>query len=94
MHLEHQFHKIQEERTMAKLRLLEKDELDKELRVICTELERQTGSSASTRVLAHHPHLLKALLNFRGTLAKEGHLDLSLKELVRLKIARLNGCPY
>lgn len=79
---------------MSKLRLLEKGELDEELRAICDELERQTGSSASTRVLSHHPRLVKALSTFRGTLAKEGILEASLKELVRLKIARLNACPY
>jgi alkylhydroperoxidase family enzyme len=79
---------------MSKLRPLEKDELDEELKAICAEVERQSGSSASTRVLAHHPHLVKALRTFRGKLATEGVLDASLKELVRLKIARLNACQY
>ena len=79
---------------MSKLRPLGKGELDEELRAICAELESQSGSSASTRVLAHHPRLIKALSTFRGTLAKEGVLDASLKELVRLKIARLNACQY
>jgi alkylhydroperoxidase family enzyme len=79
---------------MAKLRLFEVQELDDELQAICLESEQQSGSSASTRALAHHPGLVKALRHFRGTLAKEGILDASLKELVRLKIARLNACQY
>jgi alkylhydroperoxidase family enzyme len=79
---------------MPKLRLFEMHELDDELRAICLELEQQSGSSASTRALAHHPGLVKALRRFRGTLAKEGLLEASLKELVRLKIARLNACQY
>ena len=79
---------------MSKLRLLGKDELDGELRAICADLERESGSSASTRVLAHHPRLVKALATFRGKLAKEGVLDAPLKELVRLKIARLKACQY
>lgn len=79
---------------MSKLRPLEKDELDEDLRAICAESEHQSGSSASTRVFAHHPGLVKALHTFRGTLDKKRVLDASLKELVRLKIARLNACPY
>jgi alkylhydroperoxidase family enzyme len=70
------------------------NQLDDELQAICIESEQQSGSSASTRVLAHHPGLVKALRRFRGTLAKEGLLEASLKELVRLKIARLNACQY
>jgi alkylhydroperoxidase family enzyme len=79
---------------MPKLRVLEAHELDAELQAICEEAERQSGSSASTRVLAHHPGLVKSLRAFRGQLAKEGMLEASLKELVRLKIARLNACRY
>lgn len=79
---------------MSKLRVLELHELDDELQAICMESEQQSGSSASTRALAHHPGLVKALRHFRGTLAKEGMLDSPLKELVRLKIARLNACQY
>jgi alkylhydroperoxidase family enzyme len=79
---------------MARLRLFEMNQLDDELQAICVESEQQSGSSASTRVLAHHPGLVKALRKFRGTLAKEGLLEASLKELVRLKIARLNACQY
>jgi alkylhydroperoxidase family enzyme len=38
--------------------------------------------------------VFKALSAFRATLAREGTLDPALRELVRLKIAGLNGCHY
>jgi len=79
---------------MPQLRVLGMDEVDAEIQVICEQSERESGSSASTRVLAHHPALVKALRNFRGLLAKEGMLEAPLKELVRLKIARMNACRY
>jgi len=79
---------------MAQLRPLELHEIDDELRAICEEAERNSGSSASTRTLAHHPPLAKALTTFRKALAKESVLDPALVELVRLKVARRNVCHY
>jgi len=38
--------------------------------------------------------VLKALSTFRATLAREGTIDPALRELVRLKVAGLNGCHY
>jgi alkylhydroperoxidase family enzyme len=79
---------------MARLRPLELHEADEEIRAICHETERATGSSASTRTLAHHPPVVKALTAFRKALAKESVLDPALIELVRLKVARRNACHY
>jgi alkylhydroperoxidase family enzyme len=79
---------------MARLRPLELHEVDEEIRAICHEGERNSGSSASTRTLAHHPPLVKALTAFRKALAKESVLDPALVELVRLKVAKRNACQY
>jgi alkylhydroperoxidase family enzyme len=79
---------------MARLRPLELHEVDEEIRAICHEGERNSGSSGSTRTLAHHPPLVKALTAFRKALAKESVLDPTLTELVRLKIASRNACRY
>ena len=38
--------------------------------------------------------MFKALTAFRGALAREGTIDPVLRELVRIKIAGLNGCRY
>lgn len=79
---------------MARLRPLELHEVDDDIRAICHEAERNSGSSASTRTLAHHPPVVKAVTAFRKALAKESVLDPTLIELVRLKVAARNVCRY
>ena len=79
---------------MSKLRELDLHEVDDEIRAVCSEVERQAGTSRSTRVYAHHPPIVKALAGFRAAVAKESVLEPTIKELARLKIARLNVCHY
>lgn len=79
---------------MARLRPLELQEVDDEVRALCHESERSSGTSASTRTLAHHPPAVKALTAFRKALAKESVLDPTLVELIRLKVAARNACHY
>jgi alkylhydroperoxidase family enzyme len=69
-------------------------EVDAEIRHLCEEAERQTGTSASTRTYARNPAVLKALTAFRSALGREGTIDPVLRELVRIKIAALNACRY
>jgi alkylhydroperoxidase family enzyme len=69
-------------------------EVDDEIRHLCEETERQSGTSVSTRTYAKNPAVVKALAAFRATLAREGTIDPVLRELVRLKIAALNACDY
>ncbi len=79
---------------MSRLRELDLHEVDDEIRAVCADVERQAGTSRSARVYAHHPPVVKALARFRAAVAKESVLEPTLKELARLKIARLNVCPY
>ena len=79
---------------MARIEPLGIHEVDDEIRHLCEEAERQSGSSASTRTYARNPVVVKALAAFRATLAREGTIDPALRELVRLKIAALNACRY
>jgi alkylhydroperoxidase family enzyme len=79
---------------MARMEPLRIDEVDDEIKHLCEEAERQAGTSASTRTYARNPAVLKALTAFRATLVREGTLDPVLRELVRLRIAALNGCRY
>ena len=67
---------------------------DEEIRHLCEDAERQTGTSASPRTYAKNPAAFKALAAFRAALSKESTLDPVLRELVRLKIAGLNRCRY
>ena len=79
---------------MARIQPLPIGEVDPDLRHLCEEAERQTGTSAGPRTYAKNPAVLKALSTFRATLAREGTIDPALRELVRLKVAGLNGCHY
>ncbi len=79
---------------MARMKPLAIHEVDDEIRHLCEETERQSGTSVSTRTYAKNPAVVKALATFRGTLAREGTIDPVLRELVRLKIAALNACHY
>ena len=79
---------------MARIEPLAIHEVDDEVRHLCAESERQSGTSASTRTYAKNPAVAKALATFRATLAREGTIDPVLRELVRLKIAALNACHY
>jgi len=79
---------------MARMEPLAIHEVDDEVRHLCEESERQSGTSASPRTYADNPAVLKALATFRATLAREGTIDPVPRELVRLKIAALNDCHY
>jgi alkylhydroperoxidase family enzyme len=79
---------------MARIEPLGIHEVDDEIRHLCEEAERQSGTSASVRTYAKNPRVSKALATFRATLAREGTIDPVLRELVRLKIAALNRCHY
>jgi len=79
---------------MARIEPLGIHEVDDELRHLCEEAERQSGTSVSTRTYGRNPAVVKALAAFRATLAREATIDPVLRELVRLKIAALNGCRY
>ena len=79
---------------MPRIEPVEIHEVEDEIRHICEEAERQTGTSASPRTYAKNPAAFTALAAFRGALAQHGTLGPVLRELVRLKIAALNACRY
>ena len=60
---------------MARIEPLGIHEVDDEIRHLCEESERQSGTSASTRTYARNPAVLKALTTYRATLAREGTID-------------------
>lgn len=79
---------------MARIEPLGIGEVDEDIRHMCEESERQTGTSASTRTYAKSPAVLRALTAFRAALARDGKVDPVLRELIRIKIAGLNACRY
>ena len=56
---------------------------------------RDDGSaSALTRSLANAPEMMETLMPFLGQIMGESSVDLATKELVIMRVSRLNGCVY
>jgi alkylhydroperoxidase family enzyme len=79
---------------MARIEPLSIHEVDEQIRHVCEEAERQTGTSVSARTYGKNPGVFKALNDFRAALGRVGTLEAPLRELVRLRIAALNACRY
>ena len=77
---------------MARIRLLPDEELSDATRSQVEAAER-TGADASVlRGLAQHQAFFDSYFKFYYPAHNGGLLEPALKELVRLKIARLNDC--
>jgi alkylhydroperoxidase family enzyme len=74
---------------MVRLRVLAPAEIqDPELRALAEE----AAGDAALGLYGHCPDLFKPFWQFLGRAKYGGRLPFALKELVRLRIADLNGC--
>ncbi len=77
---------------MSRLRKLELDELDPQLREQTRVDDRTPIEVGLTPILGHAPELAKGLNVFAGSLKRKGTLPRRLVELVRLRVAFHNQC--
>jgi uncharacterized peroxidase-related enzyme len=77
---------------MARIRLLELDEMEPDMAEIVRQTHENTGDSTAMRAVAHRPDIIEAFVPFYQKLQFEGLLDRKLVELVRLAIAQVNRC--
>ena len=78
---------------MASVPLAPVEELDPFLRALHEDAGEQDWSTKHVaRAFADHPRLLESYLGFYYPSHTEGVLPLRIKELVRLRVATLNGC--
>ncbi len=77
---------------MPRIRLLEKDELPEHLQERAAAAEAAGVDTSTMRGLAHHQKFFDEYFKFYYPAHNEGLVEPALKELVRLKIARLNDC--
>jgi hypothetical protein len=72
---------------MAGLKPLDDAELPQDLR-------EWTGTPVASvaRIFGNHPGMWRAWGGFYGEVMKDGVVSMKLKEIVRLRIAGLNGC--
>jgi hypothetical protein len=51
-----------------------------------------TPVASVARIFGHHPRMWRAWWGFYSEVMKDGAVSMKLKEIVRLRIASLNGC--
>jgi hypothetical protein len=72
---------------MSGLKQLRDDELPQDMREFT-----DTPVASVARIFGHHPALWRAWWGFYAEVMKDGAVPMKLKEIVRLRIASLNGC--
>ncbi len=77
---------------MARIRLLPDDELPEATRRQVQDAEAAGADASVLRGLAQHREFFDSYFRFYYPAHNGGLLEPALKELVRLKIARLNDC--
>ena len=56
--------------------------------------ERGAPNSMLLRILANNPNAMKMFYDSWGQIFYEGIVDHGLKEIVRVRMARVRGCEY
>lgn len=77
---------------MARIGLLQDEELPADKLEQIRAMEASGADASVMRALAHLPEMFDAYYAFYFPAHQEGLVEPDLKELVRLKIARLNDC--
>lgn len=77
---------------MSRIRLLNDDELAPAAREQVAAIETSGGDASVLRALGHRQEMFDPYFAFYYPSHEGGIVEPDLKELVRLKIARLNDC--
>lgn len=77
---------------MARIPLMQPEEMEPDIRELCAGIEQLTGDSTAMRAIAHRPDIVRRFVDFYWPLQTEGRLGRKLVELVRLSIAQINQC--
>ena len=78
---------------MPSVTLKNVDELSDDIREIVESYEAWVGDTVFARVLSHVPEPFKAFNGFYDVLLN-GQVESEIKELSRMKMAKLNDCEY
>jgi len=77
---------------MPRIRLLEDSELSPEALTQVKQVEDSGGDASVLRATSHREDMFNQYFSFYYPSHEGGIIEPELKELVRLKIARLNDC--
>jgi alkylhydroperoxidase family enzyme len=83
---------------MARVPYIQKADAPPEVRAIYEDIEKkfQMPEVVNTiKILAHTPDLMPPVLNFVGRLlGAPGRLGVRLRDLISLRVSRINACHY
>lgn len=80
---------------MARIKLLDKNEVGTETKVLFEQMEQEFGIVPNLfKALAHKPNILKANLLKVQAVMYEGELKRELKEMIAIVVSNANGCEY
>lgn len=77
---------------MSRIRLPEASELSAEVAGRVAKIEAAGGDASTIKAFSYRQELFDTYFKFYEPAHNEGVVEPQLKELVRLKIARLNDC--
>ena len=77
---------------MARIRLLELEQMESDVAEMCRGIAQLTGDSTALRAIAHRPDIVRAFTQFYWPLQTQGRFSRKLVELVRLSVAQINQC--
>ena len=77
---------------MARISLVDDADLPAQTLAQIQDIEARGGDATPLRAVAHRPDMFEAYYAFYYPAHQGGIVEPDLKELVRLKIARLNDC--
>lgn len=78
---------------MPAVELKKTSDLPQDLQQLIALYEAWIGDTTFARVIAHRPEAFRAFHELYLSLLG-GHVESEIKELARLRLARLNGCEY
>jgi alkylhydroperoxidase family enzyme len=85
----------EEEDGMARVRDIAPEQAPPEVKEIFDAQVETYGFVLNTaRVYANCPPILRAVAQMAAAIDQSGRIDAGLKNLVNLRVAQINGCPF
>lgn len=78
---------------MPLLRLQDPAKMPEDIRQLTETFDQWVGDTVYARVMANNPEVFRKFYEFYGTVLG-GKVESDMKELARLRLARLNNCHY
>ena len=80
---------------MARVSRLRPDQVGADIRALFETFLRERGNIPNMfRTAAHRPEILTTLLAHFRTLMGPGSVPVPLKEMLAVRVSRINGCDY